>query len=717
MDLEHLLPSAVLRNIGAQQYEKRKLAALEVEQLMKKLAAGNDRGRIKVLLGRLTDDFALSGLANHRKGGLLCLAAATVGLKQFYEQLKFDYLGQIVRPVAASLSDQDSRVRYYACEALFNITKAMQDEFITDQGLFIEVYSALFKLYGDPDEHVQNAAQHLDEVLKSIVMSSASFDMDIFVQVLKEFLFTLDPHKRQFLIGWVTALFSVPALDMLSCLPDIVGGMLGMLSDEHKEIRHATSKALQEFLLELSSASEDANIDYQALVTVLLARSKSHQADRQVCLTAMRWLNVVVEIAHEEIVEQYGMMVTTVLSCISHSSDEVQKSAFVVNRSLLKMGMERSWDDVDVGGVLDAISKELSSSQPPTRLEALHWFEFLLKQKPSAVLSRNEVVLNAVLDALMMNWEKVEEAALGLLTILAQQEGQFRNVMEALLNRFRGSEGVKLLHRSGAHIMQRLCMCLGCREVYIEVSSILDRVEGNDGFEPLMIQALNVLLVTAPEAAQLQEILRRGLGDKDSRSFFLAIFPSWCRFACAALSLCFLSQSYGLAWKLISVLGSAPCGPSVEAISQIVKLVRLLEAPAFAFLRLQLLEPQRYPELLRCLHGLLMLLPQTDAFRTLFVRLKSVPSLPLSGTTPSTTNNNSQQYPPTNSTPGVEYSDLIQIFERRQNSSDGGLGGSGGGGGGVENEGVMEVGDELGPGVSQRDFMDKSPRDLLNGTV
>lgn len=175
----------------------------------------------------------------------MCLAAATVGLKQFFDQLKVDYLGQIVRPVAASLSDQDNRVRYYACEALFNIAKAMQDGFITDQTLFVEVYSALFKLYGDPDEHVQNAATHLDEVLKSIVMSSTDFDVEGFVQMLQEFLRALDPHKRQFLIGWVTTLASVPELDMLAFLPDIAGGMLQMLNDEHKEIRHAASKVLQ----------------------------------------------------------------------------------------------------------------------------------------------------------------------------------------------------------------------------------------------------------------------------------------------------------------------------------------------------------------------------------------------------------------------------------------------------------------------------------------
>lgn len=53
------------------------------------------------------------------QGALLCLAAATVGLGEPNEK----YLRQIVPPVLASFTDQDSRVRYYACEALYNIAK------------------------------------------------------------------------------------------------------------------------------------------------------------------------------------------------------------------------------------------------------------------------------------------------------------------------------------------------------------------------------------------------------------------------------------------------------------------------------------------------------------------------------------------------------------------------------------------------------------------
>lgn len=43
-------------------------------------------------------------------------------------------------------------------------------------------------------------------------------------------------------------------------------------------------------------------------------------------------------------------------------------------------------------------------------------------------------------------------------------------------------------------------------------------------------------------------------------------------------------------------------------------------------LRLQLLEPDRYPYLFKCLYGLLMLLPQSSAFVSLRNRLSAVNS-------------------------------------------------------------------------------------------
>ena len=44
-------------------------------------------------------------------------------------------------------------------------------------------------------------------------------------------------------------------------------------------------------------------------------------------------------------------------------------------------------------------------------------------------------------------------------------------------------------------------------------------------------------------------------------------------------------------------------------------------------LRLQLLEPDKYPSLYRCMYGILMLLPQSSAFAALKNRLNSVSSI------------------------------------------------------------------------------------------
>lgn len=126
MDALSVIPAAVLRNLSDKLYEKRKNAALEVEGIVKTLAAAGEHDKITAVINLLTTEFTFSPQANHRKGGLIGLAAATVGLTSEASQ----HLEQIVPPVLNSFADQDSRVRYYACEALYNIAKVVRGDFI-----------------------------------------------------------------------------------------------------------------------------------------------------------------------------------------------------------------------------------------------------------------------------------------------------------------------------------------------------------------------------------------------------------------------------------------------------------------------------------------------------------------------------------------------------------------------------------------------------------
>lgn len=52
----------------------------------------------------------------------------------------------------------------------------------------------------------------------------------------------------------------------------------------------------------------------------------------------------------------------------------------------------------------------------------------------------------------------------------------------------------------------------------------------------------------------------------------------------------------------------------------------MLRTPLTPDLRLQLLEPEKYPYLSKCLYGLLMILPQSSAFVSLRARLSVVNS-------------------------------------------------------------------------------------------
>ncbi|KAJ6324298.1 hypothetical protein OIU76_011575 [Salix suchowensis] len=75
-----VIPAALLRNLSDKLYEKRKNAALEIEGIVKSLAAAGDHEKISAVINLLTMEFTTSPQAHHRKGGLIGLAAATVGL-------------------------------------------------------------------------------------------------------------------------------------------------------------------------------------------------------------------------------------------------------------------------------------------------------------------------------------------------------------------------------------------------------------------------------------------------------------------------------------------------------------------------------------------------------------------------------------------------------------------------------------------------------------
>lgn len=82
-----------------------------------------------------------------------------------------------------------------------------------------------------------------------------AFSLARFIPLLKERIFVLNPFTRTFLVGWITLLDSIPDLELVSFLPEFLGGLFKFLSDPNRDVHVATSGALERFLSEIKRIS------------------------------------------------------------------------------------------------------------------------------------------------------------------------------------------------------------------------------------------------------------------------------------------------------------------------------------------------------------------------------------------------------------------------------------------------------------------------------
>jgi vacuole morphology and inheritance protein 14 len=116
----------ITRNLCDKFYDKRKLGALEIERMVKDMNTKNEFDKIDRLTSYVIETFCSSSNGNHRKGGLIALAGIAIGLGADVHKL----VDRLAPPVLKMFIDQDSRVRYYACEAMYNISKVLSQSIV-----------------------------------------------------------------------------------------------------------------------------------------------------------------------------------------------------------------------------------------------------------------------------------------------------------------------------------------------------------------------------------------------------------------------------------------------------------------------------------------------------------------------------------------------------------------------------------------------------------
>jgi len=687
---DYVLPTNTVRNLNDKLYEKRKAAALEIERMVKEYHAGQAWDKVEGLLRVLAQDFAMSANPHSRKGGLIGLAATAIALGRECHA----YTGQLVSPVLACFGDPDSRVRYYACEALYNIVKVARASVLL---YFNDVFDSLSKLAADTDQNVKNGSDLLDRLIKDIVSESNKFDLVAFVPLLRERIYTEHPSARRFVVSWIDMLAAVPDIDMLNYLPELLDGLFVILSDPNVEIRRATESVMGEFLKEITEHPD--KVDFAAMVNILIQHSQPKQSyshnELILQFTAVIWLRVFVTLSGRTMLPFASGILTAVLPCVAYEDEKrkaIREAAMQTNAAL--MALIEEGDDVDPnnldkaktaqvsngestapafdgGGLnlapmISVFKKYLSNEAMQTRIAILRWIFHLHLKTPHRLFLHVDDLFPVLMDTIKNRSDEVVLLDLQVLAELASSpvadvvasaltpestpapdggdsavssrsphrqqpppstratssrvNPYFDKFMFNLLSLF--SADRQILEDRGAFVIRQLCILMNSEDIYRSLSDILLQ-EKDTKFAHHMIQTLNGILLTSAELFELRNQLKE-LKTKEARDLFCCLYRSWCHNPVATVAILLLSQNYKPACQLLQMFGSIEV--TVEFLTEIDKLVQLIESPIFTFLRLQLLDPNHNFYLIRALYGILMLLPQTDAFFTLQRRLECVPT-------------------------------------------------------------------------------------------
>ncbi|KDQ15363.1 hypothetical protein BOTBODRAFT_31687 [Botryobasidium botryosum FD-172 SS1] len=280
-------------------------------------------------------------------------------------------------------------------------------------------------------------------------------------------------------------------------------------------------------------------------------------------------------------------------------------------------------DPFDYQATVNMLTVQFLSEHEETRVAALKWLIMLHQKAPKKILAMDDGTFPALLKTLSDTSEEVIKYDLQLLAQISSnsEEGYFRSFMMNLLELF--STDRRLLDIRGSLIIRQLCLSLNTERIYRTFAEILEREEDLE-FASIMVQKLNIILITSPELSELRKRLKN-LESRDGQTLFSILYKSWCHNPVATFSLCLLAQAYEHGSNLLHIFADMEI--TVTFLVQIDKLVQLIESPVFTSLRLQLLEPEKYPYLFKCLYGLLMLLPQSSAFISLRNRLNAVSSM------------------------------------------------------------------------------------------
>jgi len=473
-----ILGPNIVKKLSDKSYEKRKQAANDIEKVVKdNLLLPQGEERVVKIQNALIHEFIGSPHPNFRKGGLIGLAAVAISVEQSVRLEKF--LPTLVPPLVHRFKDEESRVRYYACEAMYNVAKVAKKKILK---FFNRIFEGLCTLITDVDQDVKNGAQHLNRLIEDIVTdtqkdkssssssksSSSAFDLKAFIPMLTNRIRVINPFIRQLILGWIHLLQNKPTTNLIAFLPQFLDGLLQMLAETSQDIRGKADLCLADFLKDLRRMAPHRQAKLIAETTRVVVKCCSHNTNC-VRMAAVTWLSTFVELASaatrntgdcnfdfassthyqswepipplaDDSNEAFTLLpdiLRGILPCVDHKDENIASVAVNTQSNLQEMVQHHDWSSQNiVGRVVDVLVDEMKAvraessaqasnsqgekgSSTKVRTACLQWVTLLLSQKPAEMIVPE--VLNRLFDPIFETLRTTEhEVVLSALQVLAQ---------------------------------------------------------------------------------------------------------------------------------------------------------------------------------------------------------------------------------------------------------------------------------------------------------
>lgn len=271
---------------------------------------------------------------------------------------------------------------------------------------------------------------------------------------------------------------------------------------------------------------------------------------------------------------------------------------------------------IDITLLGDVLRNTIDSKKESSFDLVLTWSELLFKKFQDKMFKDAPKFIDSFTKRFPENNEKMLISIVDFLCSVAKNKEEY---IEPVVNKVTEQflENRTIFNAYGMKIIKMISEKLNVVLVYNYFSDSLSKIKDID-FISEMVLKLNFFLLCEASTKEVRNYLMKY---KEEKTFFEKIFKIWSYNPVASLFLCIVAEYFELCFNLILKFGDVKLDNDYHI--QLSKIVQLIESSLFNNIRIRLLEPMKNIYLVKTLYGILMLLPEGDAYNALENRMKS----------------------------------------------------------------------------------------------